>query len=309
MSKLYSNLLKLAQRVDPYTKAGKKILNYGSAVTITNVVDSADTFTVTATAHGFAVGDKVTIEEVTATSMTGLNNTAAVPYHAVATAADANTFTITVTGTGTGGTYTSGGKVTKYHVGAVDGDKFLAQRLLDIYNEARWALANGIMRYQSPYERSITLSGLITRRGTLTFTTGVAPKPSGFLEAIGDIYETVNATRIPIIPLQAEDQLRLLEGTYNPFVAESTSDFIAPSGITYIPDTLADTYAYVLSYYACTDWPLVDVFIPYTGTSYRDENLPAELEPLLIDIAVAIANQQGEQAIQSIIAASLGGKK
>lgn len=305
MSKLYSNLLKLAQRVDPYTKAGKKILDYGSAVAITNVVDSADTFTVTATAHGLIVGDKVTIEEVTATSMTGLNNTTAVPYHTVATRADANTFTITVTGTGTGGTYTSGGKVTKFHVGAVDGDKFLAQRLLDVYNEARLALANGIMKYQSPYERAITLSGFITRRADIDFTTGVASKPSGYLEIIGDLYNNTDAVRIPVVPVQAEDHLRALEGTYNPFVVETATQFVAPGGASYIGD--ADDVE--ISYYAVTDWPLSDIFIPYTGTTYREELFPIELEPLLIDVAVAIANQQGEQAIQSIIAASLGGRK
>ena len=308
MSYLYSNLLKLAQRVDPYTKAGKKILDRSSGTTITNVVDSADTFTITATAHGLIVGDKVTIEEVVATSMTGLNNTTAFPTHTVATAADANTITVTVVGTGTGGTYTSGGKVTKFHVGAVDGDKFTALRLVDIYNEARWALANGIMKYQSPYERSITLSGLLTRQAALTFSSGSATKPSGYLENIGDIYDSTAAVRVPIVPLQAEDYLRSLEGTYNPYVIETSTAFVAPGGTSYVPDT-SGSHTYKLSYYACTNWPLADFFIPYADTSYREENLPTELEPLLIDVAVAVANQQGEQAIQSIIAASLGGKK
>jgi hypothetical protein len=153
MNTVLSQVSRLAQRIDPTTKNGGVL----GVAAITSSTGS-NPVTVTAYGHGFQTGDSALIAgHTTKTSINGVQTV---------TRLTADTFTVPVTtaqGDGSAGTATT--------LCVSDGDGFLKQRLLDIYNDARLALFSALRAKKTTDEICAIISGAIVE-SQITFTTG-----------------------------------------------------------------------------------------------------------------------------------------
>lgn len=174
-------------------------------------------------------------------------------------------------------------------IGTVAGNRFAAQRLLDIYNEARMALA-GALRIMAPAEKKAsTVQGNIQRKTNLTFTSGTAPIPTGLIEPIA--LRDVTGNDISILPGNILPLVSRNESATVRFVFWEATNFKSLPGSTAIPDAAT----YVLWYYGVTDFILTDVTGGATLETYNDDLLPR-----LLNIAARIANMQGNYDPQQL---------
>lgn len=172
------------------------------------------------------------------------------------------------------------------------GDKFTSQRIMDIYNEARLALANAIERYYPPKERARTISGTLKKKTDLQFTSGVASKSSitGYIK-----YERLfNAagTQITILPVSEMQETEDLNSASNPIVYDYTTSFAQKT-----PDTaiIADASTYVLWYHGITNYTLSNVTAGTEVEEFNEDWIPA-----ILQIAEAIAMEQGTKAVNAL---------
>jgi hypothetical protein len=290
-------LLKLAQRVDPRTKKNQLFQDLTSSVNITNCADNGSGLirVTTSTPHGLLSGDQCYIIAVTGT--TEANNTLSNPNWTVerydATKVDLLNSTYTHA-------YTSGGKLVGALIGTVDGN-FSRQRLLDIYNDSRFILFNEYKKVLNPEQLTKRINGNIVLKTDLTFSSGSADKPSGYIRSI-DLTDNAGLL-IPIISANYVQAYSTSQTLTNRFVYEQGTKFINPSGSTYI----ADSNDYVLRYYGITEYSLTDVVGDSTGIAVTYESFIEDDHYILLEIAEAICNNQGMNDILSLTKKLLGG--
>ena len=285
MSTVQSNLLKLVTRVDPTTKSGKKFQGVDGGVAISDITSNggANLLRVTAANHGFATGDFVSIANITGTVLA--SNTAANPYWVV-TYISSSQFDLV--GSAYTGIYTSGGTVTKYLVGSVNGSKFTRQRILDIYNESRMALFNALYEMKGrDLDKYIYGTALSTSMGfTYSSPYTSASIPSGFIRLIGIV--AANGNRIILLPNNLLPEA-LLEN--HPYYTVSGTNLLAFQVGSYfkIPGSFAtEAGTATINYYGITSWVWATDVLP--GTT--QEVFSADIEPILIEIGEALANEQ-----------------
>lgn len=197
--------------------------------------------------------------------------------------------------------YTKDGtELTSANIGSTPGDRFTAQRLLDCYNEARIALAQVISTMMPQRAKAIAVSGNIVRVSNQSITAGVLTKPAGYIEAIS-LFSTATGTRIWIIPESVAFNLKLQESALTPIVIEEATGFRSDNGNTYIPD--GSTYDF--RYFGITQFSLTDV----SGSPTTQESFNPMWEPLLIQLAEAIADEQGSPQVNALAARLVESKR
>jgi hypothetical protein len=295
MPTVQSQLFKLALRLDPHTKRGQAFQDSSAATTITGIVTNGGLLRVTAASHGLQTDDQVYIKSVVwnPTSPNPANNIATIPNWSV-TKIDANTVDLqgsTFSGTG----YTSGGTMVGALIGSVDGS-FSRQRLLDIYNEARIVLAGFIAQQLGVKSAVESIDGNIVKTD-LTFSAGVATKPTGFIKEVllrdpsGNTVSIVNNIDLPSVQKYDSASTKFVYRTGSQFKAQST---------TYITDSAA----YVLHYYGLTDFTLDQVLAGTVTETFNDDWAPRVLE-----LAVAVATEHGNVDPLALAVKLFGGMK
>ena len=173
--------------------------------------------------------------------------------------------------------------------------KFTAQRQLDIYNDARMVAAYVISYKKGLRERQEASNNTI-RNTAAQFSAGVMNKPTGYIYAKSLL--DVNGKVISILPVDQIPYTKRLDSLNNPIVYEETSVFRSENGNTYIPD-LSN---YVFRYIGITPFTLSDV----TG-QVTTETFSPFYEPILVQLAVAIAQQQGQVKPLALAEQLIGG--
>jgi len=293
MSLAQSNFAKFIYRVDPTTKSGKKFkdtANHGIAIeSSTNATPIAVT---TLVAHGLATGDYVSI--IGHTTNTAANNTAANPYWVI-TRVDATSFTLDDSvGVGVGG---ETGYVTPYMVGSIDGARLPRQRLLDIYNEARFALFTVLREIKITKEFSKYVYGTVTTASIeMAYSSPYMniPKPAGFIKLISLFDGASTPKEIFILP---NSLLPDVKRGIIPSVTVTASNLLAfDIGQNWsIVGNFGTTPASAV-YYGITNWTWATDIL--TNTTY--ELFSADIEPVLIEIACAIADEQSNTDVLAL---------
>ena len=180
-------------------------------------------------------------------------------------------------------------------IGTIDGDKFPAQTLLDFYNSAR-AVAAYVISYKKGLRERQEAANNTTRNTTATFTAGVLTKPTGhiytksLLDATGKV--------ISILPVDQIPYATRLDSLVNPIVFEEQLVFRSEHGNTYIPD--GNTYIH--RYIGVVPFVLSDV----TGGT-TTETFSSFYEPILLQLAVAFAQMQGQVQVMALAEQLIGG--
>lgn len=270
-------LHRIVQLIDPVTKDGQSIQSAASAVNVSGVATGGGLCRVsTSTPHGLVDGARVTILGVTGTVATAVNNTSSNPNWKITYV---NTTSFDCQGSTFSGSWTSGGTVTGALVGSTDGDAFLMGKHLDIYNQARMALVAAITEELPHVVRSLYVSGALTRKTDLTFTSGSATKPTGYIEP--QSLKTAAGIIISVLSAAYRDVVAHLDAANNPIVYEIGSQFIAQSS-TNVPNAAT----YVLEYLQVTDFTWADI----SGNS-TIETINEVLYPDLLEVAQAVARE------------------
>jgi hypothetical protein len=179
-------------------------------------------------------------------------------------------------------------------VGTTDGDKFTIQRRVDIWNEARFALGNAIDKKYPNDKKQRQSAGEIYKDAAFVFASGVAAKPSDMIDPI--LLTNASGTVITILPPAMIIQARDLISATNLMVFDYTTSFTALDGDTYV----VDGSDYVLYYYRIPTYAISDV-AGSTVESFEDRWVPT-----LLQLAEAIANEMGQQAVNQVAENLLG---
>lgn len=177
----------------------------------------------------------------------------------------------------------------------VGGDRFTAQRIADCYNTARMQLANIVDKTVPEDKKAIVVSGNVVVSTTSTFASGVLAKPTGYV--MWEYLTDVNGAQITILPVSQIQQAKDLESATNRMVFDYGTNFTALTGSTNIPN--ASTY--IFRYYGVTQYTVTQCADGSTAESFNDF-----LHPTLVDLAVAIANEQGTAEINAMAIKLLG---
>jgi len=186
-------------------------------------------------------------------------------------------------------------------IGVNDGDKFTKQELLDYYNKARFALFQACSQVYGETELSSKLSNLI-KNSVITFTlSGVeatASKPSDYVKALS-VDDSSNSTQVLILPMYYLSIVRsktnqdfVQTTTTNRFLFEKETVFL---GINDPAGAFPNGKQLNLNYYALSNYTLSDV----TGGTVK-EAYPDILHPILIELAVAVSNEQGYSEVLNL---------
>jgi hypothetical protein len=318
MSTVQANLLKFAQRVDPVAKgtsstaAGQKFKGSTDGTTLISIASNggAGLVRVTSTGHGLVTGQYCTIYGAAGTGATTVNNTAGNPAWVV-TRITADTFDL-VGSTYSAAVTASTGTITGTMVGSVDGARFTRGRLLDIYNEARMALFNALYETKSSDEFSKYVYGTALN-ANLTFAYSSpytsAAIPTGYIRLIG--ITAYNSSRIIVLPnnLLPETlpgtQPNLTVSATNLLAFQIGSNFKIPGSFaTEAGDGSSSHYA-TINYYGISTWTWVTDVFP-NGTV---ETFSSDVEPVLIELAVAIANEQSNASVLELAKTLLNKKE
>jgi hypothetical protein len=291
MPTVQSQLLKLAQRVDPRTKSDQVFTDASAAVNIASSTNATPIVVTTSTPHGRSSGDQVYITGHLVN--TNANNTGTAPNWYISVQSSTtfalysdSALSVAVAGNGVG---VATGTVTSGLIGSIDGSRFTRQRLLDVYNDARLNILAVIAETYPMHRKALEFSGTLVKITNLQFTTGVANKPTGYIAAV---YLTdVNNNPIPVLPYSVAPMIRANESSTIRFVLESGSTFVTLTGATNIPD--ASTY--ILVYYGLTNFTLAQVL---DGTT--TETLNDDLQTIIIEIAEAIANDVQQVSVNQL---------
>ncbi len=172
------------------------------------------------------------------------------------------------------------------------GDQFTAQRIVDIYNEARMALANAIDRYYPKDMKAKAISGTLKKKSDLTFASGVADKTTiaGYIKT-ERLFNNAG-TQISVLPVSEMQETEDLNSASNPIVYEYATSFAQKTVDTAI---IANAANYVLWYYGVTTYVLSDVT---GGTTVEEFN--EDWIPVILQLAEAIASEQGSKVVNAL---------
>jgi len=289
MSTVASNLLKFQLKIDPVAKgtsttvAAQRFKGSSDGTTITATSNVSGTLIrITSAGHGLSTGQYCTISGVVGT--TEANNTAGNPAWKV-TVITSSTFDLVAS------TYTnawvSGGTVVGCFTNSVDGAKFTRQRLLEMYNEARMVLFNSIYVNRRDELNQLVYSTATTANITWTYGSPntTAPKPSGYLRLISLMSPT---TGVPVIVLD-NSLLQTVQLASNPNLTQSATNILGfEIGSNFLVPVYSCAGTGTITYYGITAWTwFTDVFGGSTTEIFN-----SDLEPILIEIACAIADEQ-----------------
>ena len=208
---------------------------------------------------------------------------------------DATSFTLNNSvGIGVGG---ATGNVFPGLIGTIPGAAFPAQLLLDRYNDARLILASFLKQKLSYNAFVLATSGNLVNTLTLTFSSGIAVKPAGFIEGVS-LYDA-SYNRIEIIPANQLEAARGLESATNRFVIDSGSTLSAITGNT----NVLDGSSYNLWYYAIPIYLLTDITGGAVSESFNDKFFP-----IIIEIGEKLCNEVGSMEINAFLNSMFGGK-
>lgn len=289
-------LFKISLILDPATKLGQKFNDSTAAITLTSASNASPIVIVTATNHGLVSGNQVYITGVA--TNTAANNTGSNPNWTI-TYISATSFSLdNSTGNGSG----TGGTATPSLVGSVDGASFSRQRILDIYNQARMALFQAMDNALGLEEKITAISGTViktTGASNLTFTSGVASKPSGYLQTIR--LTKSDGTQITVLPMSLYRQLKDKISATNLMVFEYGTTFESPDTATPLPPNGTNTY--ILWYFGISNFTLSDILGNTTVESFNENYYP-----IIIELAQAIASEQGTIAVNALAQKLIGVK-
>lgn len=196
----------------------------------------------------------------------------------------------------------SGVKFTLANIGTLDGSRLTAQRLLDIYNDARFVLFNALLETKSKKEFDRLVSGTLNNASIVFSVSGsyvVATKPTGYIS----LASLIDASSVPIYVLPNE-QLQELRAGNPDFTLSATNLYAFETGTQFkIPSASYGAGTGTIDYYGITNWTIANVT---AGTAV--EVFSGDIEPILIEIANALANEQSN-ADASALAKMLLNKK
>lgn len=291
MPTVQSQLLKLTQSVDTRTKSDQVFTDLSAAVNIASSTNATPIVITTAAPHGRSSGDQVYIAGHLVN--TNANNTASARtwYVSVLTSTTFGLYTdsaltVGVVGNGVG---VATGSMTSGLIGSIDGSRFTSQRLLDIYNDARLNLSAVVASSYPDKIRSLEFSGTVVPEAALTFTSGAAPKPTGYLKAIA--LTDTSGNPISVLPFDQAQMVRANESATVRFVFEAGTNFRTISGATYVPDASS----YKLTYYGLTNFTLAQVL---DGTTVETINDP--FQTIIVQLAEALANDKSQVTVNQL---------
>jgi hypothetical protein len=186
------------------------------------------------------------------------------------------------------------------------GDKFTAAKLVDIYNLARLALFDA---YRLLYGNTNKLSEevneqLVTTSAfqfILTGSVSVGAKPAGYLKFVS----LMNASNVKInlLPIAYKDDV--IQGVKSLFTQSAAKMFVFDIGsnLIHYGTYVTSLSTYQLSYYGLTLYAVSDVTGGATVESFTDKDVPKILE-----LAQAIANEQGLQQVNALASKLIGGQ-
>jgi hypothetical protein len=173
----------------------------------------------------------------------------------------------------------------------VDEGRFTAQRILDIYNQARVTLTSALLQKFPNAKAAISrlIPGNVTTKDDLAFQNGIAQLPSGYVFAI-DLADA-EGNQIYVLGIDRERVVKDAETDTNRFVFEIGGFLKAPTGSDKITDG-----NYQLRYYKIEPFTLSDVNGGVVTETYDEQWLP-----LLEEIAVLLSNEAGNLETSSIV--------
>lgn len=283
-------LFELAMRVDPKTPNQQRIQDASSAINIQSTTNATPVVVETASAHPYLDGHYVFLAGA---AVAALNNSISNPYYQI-TRVDATHFSLNGS-TAPGGAGGAAGTVVGGLVGSAPGQKYpVPQRLLDIYNEARFETLRTLLGILPQNERLLRLSGLV-KSATVAFAAGVGSKPTGYILPV-NLYQTNLSNPISVVSAQYGSALRDIEGPENRFVEEIGTQFKSRNADTYIADG-----NYTLEYIGLDKFTLTDVF----GNTVTDP-FNEEFYTLILEVAQALSEGIGSVNIGALIQKFLG---
>lgn len=191
----------------------------------------------------------------------------------------------------------AGAIIDSTNVGSVDGDKFTEQRRLDIYNDARFALF-GALKTRYSNEELTRLIGSTVIDTTGTMASGQLAKPSDYVDFIS--FAKSDDTPVTMLPTSMLQDV--LSGLNPHFTESATNLFLFDIGQNLVAfDASMATAAVKLRYYALPVYVLTDIDNTTTKESFDEK-----FHPLMIELGVAIANEQGQQEILALTQSLLG---
>jgi len=197
----------------------------------------------------------------------------------------------------------AGAEITSATIGTVDGDRFSAQRLLDIYNEARLTLFGVLRSRMTTEELSREISGTYQTLSTLSFSLaseGVrAAVPATYLRAIF----LTDGSNQPIIIIPAPLMQVVRQGNNPHFVESPSNRFVVESGGYFIHygGFVPEGNNYKLHYFGLPTYVLSDV----TGGT-TNEAFNSDYHHILLELATAIANEQGRTQVLALANTLIG---
>lgn len=282
-------LFRIQLILDPATKNGQKLNDSTAAITISTATNATPIVVTTATNHGLVTGNQVYVTGVA--TNTAANNTGSNPNWTI-TVIDGTSFSLDDSvgnGAGTGGT------ATPALVGSVDGAAFARQRILDIYNQARMALFNALDGAMSPAQKIQAISGAIVQDTAFAFSSGLATKPTGFLQHIR--LTTAAGVEVSVLPFGLVRQLKNRESATNPIVFDRGTVFESQNGSTYV----SNASDYILTYFGVTNFTLANILGGSTVETFNENYYP-----VIIELAQAIAAEQGTVQINALAKKLIG---
>lgn len=292
MQTIQQMLLRLALSIDPRVKTGQIFKDISSAVSITNATNTTP-IVVTAAGHGLQTGDVCFIIGVTGN--TAANNTLGNPYWTV-TVTNSSTFSLN-SSVGNAG-YTAGGSVVGALICSIEGN-LEPQKLLNIYNDARYALFAAYKNVFSPIDLTRQVNGQIAVKTDLTFASGSANKPTGYIRPI--YLMDAAGLFIPIVQEAVEPLLKPLQTLTFRYVIEEPGVLINHSGSTYI----ANAATYVLVYYGITRYSISDALGLSVG-GVPNESFIDDDHTRIIELGEAISREIGTQELMALAKKLIG---
>lgn len=180
-------------------------------------------------------------------------------------------------------------------IGTVSGDKFPAQGLLDIYNDARMMFVEAL-RGDVDWMRKL---GSARKTASVTWAALSVSKPSDFISFV-DMYTAGN---VPMV-LRREDLMSVVTSGTNLHYTQSLSNIIIfEVGSTFQQPSGTHNGAATLTYYGIPTYALADV----TGGATND-SFDVGLLPHVVEVAAAMANGVGSVDVTQLVKTLTGRK-
>ena len=300
MSTVQSTFLRFLLRSDPIAKAtsvtssGQRFKGASDGTSITATGNNGSgLIRITSAGHGLNTGDFASIYGTTGT--VEANSTAGNPAWIV-TKISSSQFDLQ--GSTFANAWISGGTVVGCLAGSTDGTRLSRQRHIDIYNEARMVLFNALYESKSPAELGKLVYATFTS-ASITIAAYSAPyrtiaKPTGFLKLVNIVDGSSSPVRIDVLPTSLLEDVRTsITPTYT---ASNTNLLAFEVGNNWALFGNFGTTPAAVDYYGISSWTwATDVL---TNTSV--ESFRTDLEPILIEIAIAIADEQSNADVLAL---------